>query len=104
MTTSELVREVFSLVEAKVLSRPSPAEFEMAYQSRIAIERIRFAIKVSEKLHRRSTEGQEACMQLLDALDHLESVDRQFQERFRKSRQHVAIGSPTELERISLLS
>jgi hypothetical protein len=28
--------------------RPSPAEFEMAYQARVAMDRIRFAIKATE--------------------------------------------------------
>lgn len=49
MTTFELVRHVFSLVEAKVLSQPSSAEFEMAYQAHIATEKIRFAIKRTEQ-------------------------------------------------------
>ena len=38
MTSSEFAREVFSIVEAKIPDRPSPTEFEMAYQSRIAME------------------------------------------------------------------
>jgi hypothetical protein len=42
---SELVQEVFSLIESKALRHPSPIEFEMAYQARVALERIRFAIK-----------------------------------------------------------
>ena len=45
---AEFVNEMFSLIEAHVESRPSPIEFEMAYQARIAIDRIRFAIKHTE--------------------------------------------------------
>ena len=78
----ELAREVFSLIESEALRRPSPIEFEMAYQGRVAAERIRFAIKAMEA---RSTAVslEEASLQLLDALDRLESVDRRFQHRFR---------------------
>ncbi len=101
MTTSELAKEVYSIVEARVLSRPSPAEFEMAYQARIAIEKIRFAIKASEKVHERSTDAQEARIQLLDALDRLESVDRHFQQRFRASRQRIGDASHADLKKIS---
>jgi len=86
VTSSELAKEVFSIVEAKILDRPSPTEFEMAYQTRIAIERIRFAIKVTERVCVNSVEGQEAGLQLLDALDRLESIDRSFQERSRRDR------------------
>lgn len=89
MTTSELVREVFSIVGAKVLSRPSPAEFEMAYQARLATERIGFAIKLSEQVRDESTEALEAGIQLLEALNCLESLDRRFQERCRTT--HAAI-------------
>ncbi len=82
MTTSELAKEVFSIVEAKVLSRPSPAEFEMAYQIRVAIEKIRFAVKATEQFGR-PQELQEAGLQLVEALDRLQSADRAFQRRLR---------------------
>jgi hypothetical protein len=85
MTNSELAREVLSIVEAKLFDRPSPTEFEMAYQVRIAIERIRFAIKITEKTRVDSVEGYEAGLQLLDALDRLESIDRRFRESSRLS-------------------
>jgi hypothetical protein len=84
MTSSELAKEVFSIVEAKLFDRPSPTEFEMAYQARIAIERIRFAIRASETARAGSVQSQEAGLQLLDALDRLESMDRRFQERSRR--------------------
>jgi hypothetical protein len=84
VTSSELAKEVFSIVEAKIHDRPSPTEFEMAYQTRIAIERIRFAIKVTGRVCVDSVEGQEAGLQLLDALDRLEWIDRRFQDRSRR--------------------
>ncbi len=76
MTSSELAREAFATVEAKILGRPSVVEFEMAYQARVAIERIRFAIKLTEKALPVTADGHETGMQLLDALDRLESLDR----------------------------
>lgn len=86
MTSSELAKEVFSLVEEKILSRRSSMEFEMAYQARIACDRIRFAIRNTEEFSSHSAQVREANFQLLDALDRLESADRQFQSRFRTGR------------------
>lgn len=74
---------VISAVEPHVLSRSSSVEFEMAYQSRIAIDRIRFALQNTEQLSIRPEQIREVNLQLLDALDRLESADRHFQARFR---------------------
>lgn len=83
---TELAREVFAIVEAKVRSRPSPMEFEMAYQIRVAIDCIRFAIRATEQSSRQPPpQLQEASLQLLDALDRLESADRTFQRCFRSA-------------------
>ncbi|MGI9072247.1 MAG: hypothetical protein ACR2JB_13260 [Bryobacteraceae bacterium] len=79
---SRLAQEVFSIVEAEVLRRPAPVEFEMAYQVRVAIDRIRFAIKHIEQFSLNSGPGQETGFQLVDALDRLEAADRHFQSRF----------------------
>lgn len=81
---SEAVNEILSLIEAQVKFRPSSIEFEMAYQIRVAIDRIRFAIKAADNIAGRAPELQEAGLQLLDALDRLESTDRDFQGRFRQ--------------------
>ncbi len=81
---TELAREVFAIVEAKVRSRPSPMEFEMAYQIRVAVDRIRFAIKATDEFAHHPQQLQEAGLQLMDALDRLESADREFQMRFRQ--------------------
>jgi hypothetical protein len=62
-------------------ARPSPIEFEMAYQARIAMDRIKFAITHTEKFGPRSDQMREASLQLLDALQRLETVDRRFQAR-----------------------
>src|SRR5690348_13401069 len=82
---AELVDEVLSLVEARVKSQPSSIEFEMAYQVRVAIDRIRFAIKATGQFANHPQQLQEVGLQLLDALDRLESADRSFQVRLRKA-------------------
>ena len=48
--SSDALHEFLETVEAEVQSRPTPTEFEMAYQARVAIDRIRFAIKHTERL------------------------------------------------------
>jgi hypothetical protein len=84
----EAMLEFLRTVEAEVQSRPTPTEFEMAYQARIAIERIRFAIKHSEQFAPHTDQMRESGLQLLDALERLGAVDRRFQER---SRVHSAL-------------
>jgi hypothetical protein len=75
--------QILQTIESEVRSKPSATEYEMAYQARIAIDRIRFAIKQTEQFGRHSDQGREASLQLLDALDRLETADRHFQSRFR---------------------
>lgn len=69
--------------DAQVKFRPSPVEFEMAYQVRVAIDCIRFAIQATDQFAHHPRQLQEAGVQLLDALDRLESAERGFQRRFR---------------------
>ena len=78
---NELAQEILSLIEARSQERPAPMEFEMAYQARIAIDRIRFAIKHTEQFGPQTEPMCEADLQLLDALQRLETVDRRFQKR-----------------------
>jgi hypothetical protein len=82
---SEIMEEAVQLIEAEVQCRPTPFEFELAYQARIAIDRIRFAIKQTEQAGGRTEQIREAGMQLLDALERLESVERRFQQRSRRT-------------------
>jgi hypothetical protein len=81
--SSALLHQVLDMVESEVRSRPSGMEFEMAYQVRTAIDRIRFAIKQTEQACGRTEQIREAGMHLLEALDRLESVERRFQQRSR---------------------
>ena len=74
--------QILQTIESEVRSRPSAMEYEMAYQARIAIGSIRFAIKQIEQFARHSDQAREAILQLLDAVDRLEAADRHFQSRF----------------------
>ena len=77
------IEDVIALIESRCQARPTPMEFEMAYQARVAIDRIRFAIKHTERFAPYTDQMREAGFQLLDALERLESVDRRFQRRAR---------------------
>lgn len=87
--SSEAMHQILEQIEADVQSRPSPMEFEMAYQARVAIDRIKFAIKHTEQFAPRTDTIREASLQLLDALERLESVDRRFQQRSRSGQGHA---------------
>jgi len=80
---SDIVNEFVAMIEADVQNRPSPGEFEMAYQARVAMDRIRFAIKATEMTKEECEPLKEAGIQLLDALDRLEAAERRFQDRWR---------------------
>ena len=80
---SELVEEIFQPIEARSHGQPATMEFEMAYQARIAIDRIRFAIKHTEQFAPSTDQMRDVGLQLLDALQRLEAVDRRFQKRSR---------------------
>ena len=81
----ELADEILALIEARAQAEPTAMEFEMAYQTRVASERIRFAIKHTEQFGPHTDQMREAALQLLDALERLESAERKFQKRFRTS-------------------
>ena len=80
---SELADEIFELMEARSRARPTPMEFEMAYQARVAIDRIKFAIRHAEQFGLRTDQMRDVGFQLLDALQRLEALDRRFQGRSR---------------------
>lgn len=80
---SEIIQEILQTIETEVQLRPTPVEFEMAYQARVAMDRIRFVIKHVEQFGPRTDQMREAGLQLLDALERLEVVDRRFQDRAR---------------------
>jgi len=78
---SEITHQILRSIEVEVHSQPTVIEFEMAYQVRVAIDRIKFAIKHIEGFGPRTDQMCEAALQLLHALHRLETVDRRFQER-----------------------
>ena len=77
------MHQIVEIIEAEVRSKPSAIEFEMAYQARVAIDRIKFAIKHTEQFSKPCVHMREAGLQLLEALERLESLDRRFQIRSR---------------------
>jgi len=78
---AETTQQNVKTIEAEVRSRGSASEFEVAYQVRVAIDRIKFAIRHME--HFSAAEMRDAALQLLDALNRLETIDRRFQLRSR---------------------
>lgn len=58
--SSDAINESVQPIEESANSRPSAIEFEMAYQARVAIDRIRFAIKHTEQFGPRSDQMREA--------------------------------------------
>ena len=83
---SQLFHRILGITGGGTRSSPSAAEFELAYQVRIAIDRIRFAIRHTEQFASPCLHVCEANLQLLDALERLESLDRRFQIRSRTGR------------------
>lgn len=80
---TQLLNKIVEMIECEVNSRPRDVEFEMAYQARIAIDRIKFAIKHTEQYGPHTDPMLNVGIQLLDALERLENADRRFQERTR---------------------
>src|SRR6185437_14241909 len=75
--------QIKQIIDAKAQAQPTPMEYELAYQARVAMDRIRFAIKHTEQFAPHTDPMQEAGLQLLDALERLETAERRFQERSR---------------------
>jgi hypothetical protein len=83
-----MLRPIVETMETDVQSRPSATEFEVAYQSRVVIDRIKFAIKHTEQFARPCDTMREVGLELLDALERLEALDRRFQARSRIAKPH----------------
>jgi hypothetical protein len=89
---AETTDQNLQVIEHRADSGPSAIEFAMAYQARVAIDRIRFAIKHTEQFGSGSDQIREAGFQLLDALQRLEAVDRLFQEKSGTSTGAICAG------------
>jgi hypothetical protein len=70
--------EFFQLLDREVQSGPAAIVFELAYQARIAIDQIKFAIRHAEQSVPLSESAREVNLQLLDALNRLQSAERHF--------------------------
>ena len=82
--SSEVMNQILQTIEDTANSTPSALEFEMAYQARVAIDRIRFAIKHTEHFGPNSDQMRQAGLQLPDALERLGNGRTTcFQERSR---------------------
>jgi hypothetical protein len=80
---SDITSEVLPMIDGEVQSWPTAMEFELAYQARVAMDRIRFAIKHTDQSGEGTEQMHEAGLQLLDALQRLETAERRFQELSR---------------------
>jgi|SRR5579884_1399997 len=80
----EIKEQILSLLQEKAEAMPTAMEFELAYQARVACDRIRFAIRRAEQTLLTDC-AREMTMQLLDALERLESSERRFQLRSRRA-------------------
>src|SRR5690348_12536985 len=83
--TAKFAEEVVAELTRFAHSTPRPLEFEMAYQAKVASDRIRFAVRQIDQYQNHSNELREANLQLIDALDRLESAERKFQACFRRA-------------------
>src|SRR5215470_3393626 len=80
---SDRMRQFLLEIQSELATGPSSIDLEMAYQARVAVDRIKFAIKYAEQFAPRTDQMREVGFQLLDALQRLETVDRRFQVRSR---------------------
>jgi hypothetical protein len=78
--TSDTIDRIFKIIENTYRQTPGP-EFELAYQARIASDRIRFALQATEQSYESDEQLQEVRIQLLDALERLKKADESFQRR-----------------------
>jgi hypothetical protein len=61
-------------------------EFEMAYEMRVVADKIRFAVRTPDAISPLS--ANEVSLQLLEALDLLEGLDRSFRRRCPSALDH----------------
>ena len=80
---AEIARHVNTMPDTAGNSGPSSVEYEVAYQARVVMDRIRFAIRVTDQSSPNSDQLRQAGIQLLDAFDRLDQIDRRFQKRLK---------------------
>ena len=80
--SAEMMQQIIELLQSHRATGPSPTEFEMAYQILVAAQQIRFAINHFEASGVDPKLTRIANLQLLEALDRLETAERQFRNRW----------------------
>jgi hypothetical protein len=80
---TQIARHANTMPNSASNTEPSSVEFEVAYQARVVMDRIRFAIRVTDQSSPNSAQLREAGVQLLDAFDRLDQIDRRFQTRLK---------------------
>ena len=85
-TRAEVLGEFVAMIEANAETRVCASEYEMAYQVRVALAQIRFAIKALDSTQDETGQLHHAAMQLLDAYDRLQSAEQNFQIRWRETK------------------
>jgi hypothetical protein len=79
---SEMIRQVLRMIDARGSFASVAVDYELAYQARVAIDQIRFAIRRTEEFAPRTDQLREDGLQLLDALDRLQSTEHGFRSAF----------------------
>lgn len=82
MTSAELTQRAPSDIEGKTASDRASFEFEMAYQMRVASDKIRFAINALDTIF--PGKVTDISAHLLEALDRLQRTDQRFQNARRQ--------------------
>jgi hypothetical protein len=95
MTSADLTQRA-SDVEGKTACDQTSFEFEMAYQMRVACDKIRFAISVLDTIF--PGKVTDISAHLLEALDRLQRTDQRFQNAW-KQRRTRARGCPEAMWR-----
>jgi hypothetical protein len=73
------MHRVTELIDDAAHLRPSAGEYELAYHAHVAIDRIRFAIRHVEQFGKPCDQMRDTNLQLLDALEGLETAELRFQ-------------------------
>lgn len=83
--------KLLELFDTYSAENQTPLAFELAYQVRVAIDKIRFAITQIDSCAKHSSQVHEASLQLADTLDRLSAADRKFDRSVRVARTQFRI-------------
>ena len=79
--TTKSMHQLLEIIEEEVRSTPSAIEFEMAYQARVVVDRIKFATRQVEQYAKPCAQMRDVGLQLPEAVERLQALDRRFQTR-----------------------